>query len=69
MYLCVSRPLLLSCRYTRTNTVRLDCSEGRKELLYGAEDVLIALANGDARSGTLHVPPLHAAPYRYITVT
>jgi hypothetical protein len=31
--------------------VRLDCSEERQELLYGAEDVLIALANGDARAG------------------
>lgn len=31
--------------------MRLDCSEERKELLFGAEDVLIALANGDARAG------------------
>lgn len=38
-------------RYTKKDTVRLNCSEERKELLFGAEDVLIALANGDARSG------------------
>jgi hypothetical protein len=31
--------------------VRLNCSEGRKEVLFGAEDVLISLANGDGRAG------------------
>ena len=41
----------MSCRYTKKDTVRLNCSDERKEMLYGAEDVLIALANGDARAG------------------
>mmetsp|Transcript_15218 Transcript_15218/g.25266 ORF Transcript_15218/g.25266 Transcript_15218/m.25266 type:complete len:601 (+) Transcript_15218:90-1892(+) len=38
-------------RYTRRDTVRLNTSDERKEMLYGAEDVLIALANGDASTG------------------
>jgi hypothetical protein len=31
--------------------VRLDVSEARREMLLGAEDVLVALANGDASTG------------------
>lgn len=38
-------------RYTKRDTVRLNTSDDRKEMLYGAEDVLIALANGDASTG------------------
>lgn len=38
-------------RYTRRDTVRLNTSDERKEMLYGAEDVLISLANGDASTG------------------
>lgn len=38
-------------RYIRKDTVRINNSDERKEVLYGAEDVLISLANGSARSG------------------
>jgi hypothetical protein len=38
-------------RYSKKDTVRLDVSEARREMLLGAEDVLVALANGDASTG------------------
>lgn len=50
-FACACVSVWRSDRYTKKDTVRLDVSAERKEMLYGAEDVLIALANGDASTG------------------
>lgn len=50
-FACACVSVWKSDRYMKRDSVRLNCTEDRKEILYGAEDVLIALANGDARVG------------------